>query len=465
MNADKIVISHFDFLTINSLEIKRTVGEHAEAKISGCISDADAESYKWKVLENLWVTITAEDESGERKVLMRGMIAGFSFEPQPHAVFLTLILKSGTYLMDTRTHFRTFQNHTMTYWDVLNEIKHPYGEAGIIGEQCLETTRIDFLMQYKETDWAFIKRISSYFGLPVTPAMEREGVFYYIGDRNYAVYSLPASINYRVRKHAGAFMEQGANGLGSSFEQDYLEYEVTLREVYDLWDEVMIGNQGGYVCRIHSKYRQGELIHTYSLRPPSAMGVMRLCNDCQSGCSFLATVKAVMQDQVQITLNGDENGNQSITRWFPYSTGYSSPDGAGWYCMPEIGDQVRLQVPDSMEEHAYVISAVHLKTGMERKNPEHKSFKTKYGKELLFTPTSLELTNNQGMSIKIADDKGISIVSDKDISIVSKGNMTLSSQDASLIVAGTKSVDIRQAGTGLHMEEEITFSGGKFRIQ
>lgn len=100
-----------------------------------------------------------------------------------------------------------------------------------------------------------------------------------------------------------------------------------------------------------------------------------------------------------------------------------------------------------------------------RKIPDHKSFKTRYGKELLFTPNSLELTNNKGMSVKIVDGDGIQILSDKDINIVAGGTMTISSQEDSLVVAGTESVDIRQSGAGLHMQEDITFTGGQFRIQ
>ena len=133
--------------------------------------------------------------------------------------------------------------------------------------------------------------------------------------------------------------------------------------------------------------------------------------------------------------------------------------------MPEVGDRVRLQIPDHIEEHGYVISAVHMDTKDDRKVPDHKSFKTRYGKELLFTPDSLELTNHQGMSIIIKDGEGIQVISDKDISIMAGGNMTISSQDASLIIAGTESVDIRQGGAGLHIDNDIIFSGGKFRIQ
>lgn len=465
MKADRILISNFDFLTLESLEIDRAVGEHATATITGYIRDSDVEAYRWKVLERIWVTITAEDEGRNTRNLMTGLVAGFSLEPQPHATQLTLILKSGTYLMDAAVHFRSFQNTGVTYLDVLNAINQTYGEAGVKVEESLETTPIDFLLQYKETDWEFIRRIASRFGLAVTPAIVREGAFYYVGSANYSTYSMPEFTSCSVSKHVGSFMTHGVNGLGPLMEQDYLEYQIQSRDIYDLWDRLMLGNEGGYVCRIRSGYRHGELTHTYTLRPMNGMRVMKISNECQTGSSFQAEVKEVKQDMVRIELTGDENAGQEIVRWFPYSTGYSSPDGSGWYCMPEPGDRVRLQIPDQTEEHGYVISSVHMETGKDRKNPDHKSFKTKYGKELLFTPDSLELTNNQGMSIRIKDGEGIQIISSKDISITSGGNITLSSEEASLVIAGKERVDIKQGGAGLSMDKDITFTGGKFRIQ
>lgn len=464
MKADKIHISHFNFITIENLKIDRAIGEHATVRLRGCIHDKDAESYKRLALEKLWVKITAEDEGGETEILMTGVIAGFSLERQQHVSILELVLKSGTYLMDGEVHFRSFQNKGMTYIDVLKTINKHYDDSGVIAENGMETS-VDFLLQYKESDWEFVKRIASRFGLKVTPAVGREGAFYYVGNSHYATYTLPLSADCYASKRIGAFMRHGANGIGTLQEQDYIEYQVSSREIYDLWDFLVAGEQRGHICRICSEYRRGELIHTYWLRPAGSLREVRIFNGCQAGCSFQAEVKAVMQDKVQVALMGDENSGQEITRWFSYSTGYSSPDGAGWYCMPEVGDRVRLQIPDHMEEHGYVISAVHMDTDKGRKVPDHKSFRTRYGKELLFTPDSLELTNNQGMSVKIMDGEGIQIMSDRDISIIAGGTMTISSEASSLIIAGTESVDVRQGGAGLHMDSDIIFTGGKFRIQ
>lgn len=449
MKTDKIEISQFDFLTITSLEIDREVGDHACTKVSGYISDEDVEDYKWRLLEDIWITITSFDEDGGRKIIMTGIVAGFSLEQQPHSSFLSLEIMGGTSLMDRVPHFRSFQTMDMTYQDVMKWINGTYQDADMIGMECLKMTPCNFLFQYQETDWAFIKRIASHFGLMVTPSIVREGELYHVGDVYCVAYELSSDMKYSVKKQ----------------ENNSLEYSISVKEVYDLWNLITFGRNGGYVYKIHSEYKHGEMIHTYYLCGLEQMKTASLYNEAQSGCSFPAVVKAVQRDQVQVTLLEDENSSQEITKWFPYATGYSSPDGPAWYCMPEVGDTVRLQMPDRREEHAYAVSAVHMETGTDRKNPEHKSFKTRYGKELLFTPSTIEMTNNQGTSIKIIDGEGIRIVSSKDISITSGGNMTLSSENASLMIAGSGTVDVRQGSAGLHLDKDVVFTGGKFRIQ
>ena len=63
---------------------------------------------------------------------------------------------------------------------------------------------------------------------------------------------------------------------------------------------------------------------------------------------------------VQVQFDEDENKEGCGRHWFDFATVYSTPDGAGWYCMPEVGDEVRVVFPDNYEEHAYVASSVHV---------------------------------------------------------------------------------------------------------
>ncbi len=465
MGTEMIRVTYFDFVTIKKLEIDRMAGEHASAVITGYISDENINNYKHLLLENNWITIYQVDENGREHNIMTGIIAGFAMQEHSHVTELTLDIKGGTFLMDCTEHFRSFQNKAMTCIDFFKWINDGYDLSDVMVEKEFASSTLDFLLQYCETDWEFIKRVSSRFGMAITPAITRGGVLYYVGKASGSRWELPLDTRYSIRQQIGEFMRLGANGQGSFREQDYMEYVISAKEYYELWDLLTFGRNGGYVYRIQSQLIRGELIHTYYLRSRNGMNVQRKFNDKQIGSSFMAMVEAVIQDKVQVRLHEDENTSQILETWFPYSTGYSSPDGPGWYCMPEIGDRVRLYIPDHREEHGYVISAVHMETGSERKNPDCKSWKTKYGKELRFTPDTLELTNNKGMSIKITDGTGIEIVSNKNITIQSGQNLTLSSEKSSLQIAGTESVDVRQGSAGLHIDQDVVFTGGKFRIQ
>lgn len=151
-------------------------------------------------------------------------------------------------------------------------------------------------------------------------------------------------------------------------------------------------------------------------------------------------------------------------KWFQYATVYSSPDGTGWYCMPEKGDSVRLYIPDK-EENSFILSAVHKETDTARQNSDYKSFKTKYGKEVLFTPDAILMTNNQGMMVEMNDSEGIMITSDKDIVIDAKDNLTIASNNASLLIAANNILQVKQGGTSMTLSGDISFTGGEFRIQ
>lgn len=132
--------------------------------------------------------------------------------------------------------------------------------------------------------------------------------------------------------------------------------------------------------------------------------------------------------------------------------------------MPEVGDTVRLYVPDQ-ESNCLVVSSVHKETDSARQNPDYKSFKTRYGKEILFTPDSVLITNNQGMMVEMNDQEGITMSSDKDILIQAHDNMTIASGASSLLIAVEDIVQVKQGGTTMTLSEDIYFTGGEFRIQ
>ena len=208
------------------------------------------------------------------------------------------------------------------------------------------------------------------------------------------------------------------------------------------------------------------MLHDCYLGTGAGMEVPRIWRDEMTGASLDAMVTKVKEDKVQVEIIGDENRGQAADIWYPYATVYSTKDGTGWYCMPEPGDLVRLTIPGREEGEAFVISSVHMDTdSADRKDPAVKSFKSKYQKEVRFTPDSIVITNNQGTKIELTDREGVHIVSAHSVLLEAAEDITVSSDTGSLIVAGASSVNLTQGGTGIRLDKGISFNGGELKVQ
>ena len=164
---------------------------------------------------------------------------------------------------------------------------------------------------------------------------------------------------------------------------------------------------------------------------------------------------------VQVIIVEDENKGNRKRRWFDYATVYSSKDGTGWYCMPEIGDEVRVVFPDHNENNAYVASSVHTGTAGGRYNPDEKSWKNKQNKEILFTKEAIVIRNNQGLVLELSDTEGIKLVSDKDIMVRAAGDIQIDSQNAGIQMSAEHSIFMQQGAARIEMDDTIQVKGGK----
>lgn len=194
---------------------------------------------------------------------------------------------------------------------------------------------------------------------------------------------------------------------------------------------------------------------------------------------------------VRVSLRTD--AKRGAGKWFPFSTVYSSPDGSGWYCMPEPGDEIRLYFPTEQEKHGYVISAVHLPVasaagggqgvpagqpaeiqntaakkdpGACRCDPTHKTIHTSSGKKVDLSEHSIVLDNGKGMSITLDDNEGISIVSPLGVYIQSDGAIDISSLNGKVEIMGTESVNIAQKESSIEMaESNVVYHGANAKVQ
>lgn len=468
MKVEQIKVEPFRFIELRELHISQSMNQHAAANVVMLIKDEWKEQYIGKLSEQTWVKIIGSDGAAGDKntintILFYGVVTDFCLRQDGYETILELKMMSGTILMDLKTHFRVFQNSSATYGSLCRKITDTYSQGKV---ECVESESNEIygtLIQYEETDWEFLKRLTGRTGSYLVPDSAVKGVHYAVG--------LPKGARKEVRQgriqmklDADEYMKKRCNGMDSLQASDMLELEVTDREVFQLGDSLLYKGNDYFIYRMETEYEGKECVHRYFLRTKEALKVLPMQHRNITGCSFEAVVADVQRDKVQVEIARDEWGAFDGKKWFLYATVYSSPDGTGWYCMPEVGDSVRLYVPDK-EENCFIISSVHKETDGSRQNPDYKSFKNRYGKEILFTPDTIVMTNNQGMMVEINDNQGVNIVSDKNIMIQAANNLTVASSSASLLVAADEKVQVKQGSTSMTLKEDISFTGGEFRIQ
>ena len=367
-------------------------------------------------------------------------------------------VKTGSYLLDLIPHTRSYQKESFTYNEIIdNFLSQDFGKCIMFDKQEIGTNR--FLMQYEETDWKFIKRLAGYAEVAVIAEDKIAGKNIYFGYPITAKQEIIESNSYRVIQNYEEYHNRNNRNNIDVANSDWNLYEVKSREVYSLGETVIFQGKKLVIRRITSCLTGQELQHTYILCA-KAMGV-QIEEDNMNivGAALKANVVSVDKTKVLIKIQLDENKHNAGNRWFDFATVYSTPDGTGWYCMPEIDDEVRLIFPDKYERNAYVASCVHTESD-NRTNPDEKSWKNKQGKEIIFTPETLTLRNNKGMSIEISDAEGIKIISDKKIILQAEEDINVSSESG-LQMSASESMLLSQGGASIQMNDAITIGGGK----
>lgn len=268
---------------------------------------------------------------------------------------------------------------------------------------------------------------------------------------------------------------------------DTIIFEST--ELYDIEDAVQTERGKFYLYKISSEIQNEELVMKYTGYRKQNFKTPKVSNTKIVGASLNGKVHAVSGSKVQVDLDVDADNPLCGNKDFSYATVYSSESGTGWYCMPEIGDMVRVYFPSEKEKNAYAISSVHLdvQTNDSRSNPDIKSISNAQNKQVVFAPDGILIQNTENMYISLNDENGITIVSDLPICIHSDMNIALSAGE-NIEIGGARQVAIKQGecattikeegapveelpapttedATVLMSEGKITVSGVEFRLQ
>ncbi len=451
MRERQIRLEPFETLSVLDYEMIQEPNHHGKANITVQINaDREAEYLSMAKGEtNMWIKVSAECEEGERITLFYGILHRMMMHKQGSTTTMELELVTGTILLEGKAHFRTFQKDGTTYRELVDICNDEYDDAATIMTVGRERVLPRFVLQYKESDWTFLKRVCAMAGGMLMPANTVKGIKYFFGMPN-----------------SGESTELDTDSY-TLLQGETTSYKVESRDICSIGESVRFLGKQLSIWKMESKMRGNELYHTYYLgnNIQKTGKEQEKYQEHMIGASLYGKVLAVDGEKVKIELAGDENKEKSGSRWFAFSTVYSSPDGAGWYCMPEIGDTVRLHIPSSNEAEAYVCSAVHENEGGGiRVNPQEKIWRNCHGKEIRLTPDRILMTNNKGTSIEISDSDGIHIKSSGAVNMKAQGRMQLSSENSGIELTASNRILIQQGQAEMVLQDGVRIRGAKVNI-
>lgn len=449
MKGQIIQVTPFDFLSITEYHSTLSINEHGIATIKGLIKSDKEKQYLQLMSKNVWTEIFKSDDDGGRSVLFCGIVLEGRIKTYGDIKELTLKVITGSYLMDNMEHIRSFENEDETNGQVLKYLISNYTDGNVVVNSKHDIKLGGYLCQYKETDWQLVKRIASSCSAVVIPNYMNKGIKCFFG--------LPDQVGYKTINDNEYIIKKGD---GTTC------YTVKRQEMYNLGEKLHFQGREVIVTKIRGEMEGNEVYHYYELTEESDIKSRQIYNEKLIGVSLKATVVGIEADKVQLEILEDEY-RTDVKKGYSYATVYSSPDGTGWYCMPEQGDSVRLYFPSYIEDEAFVMNAMHVESSnaSERINPDYKSIMNKYGKEILITPSSLVLTNNAGMTVELSDSKGVCIVSDKQIEIKSEDEITLMSTQGKIDMAAQEQIILQQGNTSMVLSEKLRMQGARIKLE
>ncbi|WP_124065285.1 contractile injection system protein, VgrG/Pvc8 family [Clostridium sp. E02] len=429
--AEMIKVNGIPIENLEELKIDVSPGEHGSLLLQGYLAETDGEEALYGFSENDSVSVYLS----EKELVFSGILTRVRVESEGNTVKIFAEAKSRSIRMDQKKRSRSFQDVNMTYGQLIQMIVSEYPGSDIklsITDRPLG----EIAVQYKETDWEFLKRMLSilnavfvcnpaadtiklYGGVPDIPwgkwNYEKTGVKKEMGE-----YSYWCMQGKKVHDNDFLILDIETNHVPEYFEQ--LENEgrkfVIRRMSYELI-------RGLIHCRIELQKKEGILA--------KARYPMHLI-----GTAIQGTVLNIAGTKIKIHLDIDgESKTANDVYWFSFSTLSASPDGSGWYYMPEPGDQVRIYFPSKYTKDVIAVSAVSSYDGKSggvpdrMGSPSTKYLSNPYGQEMKLSEDGIFLTCSGGAaSVKIGKGGDVTLCAKDTINIEAENNLEISAEES-----------------------------------
>lgn len=428
------VFIDLSIVALLGIDLQCEINEHAVARINLLINHQKnySEMLDRLVGSNLRIEAVLDRENNQYSRLFSGVIQNVSLVNANK--FLTIMVSAISYsdVLDRERKSHSFQNINQTYNDIIQDIISDT-ENAVAKWNLAEEQKINrLIIQYEETDWKFIKRLSSYLHTVLLVDEKSDVPNIYLGIQKKSKRKWDVEGLYVYEKGIDKQYHSILNG-GNSHD-DFLYYSFKSKENYDLCDWFLINGEIFIVASKKVKFEQSELIFSYKIKKEEAFSQSEIYNNMIRGACLCGTVKDAQKENIYVQLDIDKEDNAE----FPFL--WEPVYGNLVYCMPECGERVRLYFAAEDEREVSVTHSIR-ENGGDNQNPEgfcedfqkkqNRVFATSKDKYLRLYPNELSLESvGSGCSLnllEIKDNKGISLNAPQKIELIAEGDIAFCS--------------------------------------
>ncbi|WP_319001723.1 hypothetical protein, partial [Clostridium estertheticum] len=447
-------------LNIENIKIENKPNEHGYLYLKCLIDDSInfQSTINASTDDKICVYEELEDENSnnESKIIFNGIVQNIRTSNINGNYYLEIQALTSSFELDVKEKSRSFQDVDMTYDELIGMILKDY--TGYSYEQCIgEGQKIGKpLFQYKETDWSFLKRISSELKSELSCDIIETLNMFYFGRPSKANYKLEDTSEYKACKDLKQYHESGGSEAGH--DTDYFYYEIETREKYEVGANISFKNKDFYVNQYKARALSDEVIYKYRLCRKNGVWQTKVINSLIGGASIEGKVLKVKGEKIKLHLNIDKSQDKDKASWFPYAP----PTGNVMYSMPIVGTSASLYFPSETSEEPIV-------TGCVRKNGSgcaktadttKRYFGTEHGSEIEMVPGALNIKggSKEPLSISFDDAVGVTIKSHKKLSLNAAGGIIMKTPQSVKLNAQSQ-ILVAKAGTksGFSMETDLHF--------
>lgn len=419
---------------LKSLSIKERMGIHTVAEVvvgikPGSVDIAELESTGQPL------KITAYKDA--KKILLFWGVIGQIFKDQK-SDYENLLIRaySLSWLMDLEKKNRSFQGETS-----ITELIHKISEEQSFSLLCSaqdKMTEAPFI-QYRETDWDFIKRLSTHLGVPIYAANDYMGQGICVGlqeqdthDRVEAIYEKWCMDEERARI--------------TDFDlKKAMYYEILTGQILHVGQGVWYRDKVFWPFAVDIVLRDGMLHCISKLAEKDYHTTDISYNPYLKGLSLTGNVLKREKELIKIHLDIDEEQDMGSAYFYPWMPEH----GNLVYCMPEEENEIRLFVAGVDERDAIGIDCVRHNGSAceETQNTQNRWFSTAHDKKMTLQPSMMELTSKEDNSkISLMDSTGESIESDGNILIQAAGRVVIQGTKVNMNASGEITAIKRELG-------------------